>query len=240
MKRLLGSACVAAVLASAPAVAADLAPIYRPPAPAIVAPGVDWSGFYVGGHIGGTWGRSNVNIPNYPSNFNLNSSSLSGGVLAGFNVMTANRWVFGVEGDVSWMRLRATGLTGGPVAGETFTTDFNWMGTLRGRVGYAWDHMLVYGTGGFAWANLRNAFYTPLAPAINGTRTATLTGWTAGGGIEYALTPSWIMGVEYLYADLGRENFTFNGPTSVNLRTHTVRGRLSYKFNWASPVAARY
>jgi outer membrane immunogenic protein len=222
-------ALAAGTLASARA--ADVAPVRTPIAPGFVAaPGMDWSGFYIGGHLGGVGGDTTVTIPNYPAGFGRSDSSLIGGGQIGFNYMTPGRWVFGVETDISWMGLTGAGTVGG--AGESFSAQHNLMVTARGRIGYAFDNLLVYGTGGLAWANLRSAFYTP---AAGGPASSTQLGWTAGGGVDYALTPRWSLGVEYLYGRFDGSEFTFTGPrnpTAIDLDTHTVRARLNYLFNW--------
>lgn len=232
----------ALVLGTVAASAADMAVKARP-AP-MVAPLYDWSGCYIGGQIGGTWGRSNVNIPNYPANFDTDSSGFSGGVLAGCQFMTQSRIVFGIEGDYSWMDLDSTHLTTGLGNTELYHVHYDQMASIRGRLGYSpmtMPNVLLYVTGGYAAANLSQANYIPLAPAANPFRSGWSNGWIVGGGAEWAFASNWIAGVEYLYASFDRQDFVYNGPTSVKLTdVSTVRARLSYKFNWATPVVAKY
>lgn len=211
----------------------------------VVAPVVayDWSGCYIGGHVGGTWGRTNIDIPLYPSNFNVDPSSVSGGALGGCNIMTQSRFVFGIEGDYTWMDLNSTHLSG--LGTELFHTHFDQAASVRGRIGYSpfsMPNILFYGTGGYATANLNQANYVPLAPAADPYRSGWANGWVAGVGAEWAFAANWIAGLEYLHAEYDRQNFVYNGPTSVKLtETNTVRARLSYKFNWwGTPVVARY
>jgi outer membrane immunogenic protein len=90
----------------------------------------------------------------------------------------------------------------------------------------------VYATGGGAWTQLQSAnYFNPIcSPGCAVNQSATFSGWAAGGGIEYAFTQNWIAGAEYLFAEFGRHNFVFNGPTNVNEQINVVRARLSYKF----------
>jgi outer membrane immunogenic protein len=228
----------ALILGTVTASAADMAVKARP-AP-IAAPIYDWSGCYIGGHAGGTWGRTNVDIPLYPANFNADSSSFSGGALAGCNIMTQSRFVFGIEGDYTWMDLDTTHLTTGLGNTELFHTHHDQSASIRGRIGYSpltMPNLLLYGTGGYSTANLSQANYIPLAPVADPFRSGWASGWVAGVGVEWAFASNWIAGVEYLHAEYDRQSFVYNGPTSVQLDTDTVRARLSYKFNWwGAPV----
>src|SRR5262249_5638131 len=140
--------------------------------------------------------------------------------------------------------------TSGNVFGDfaSFNTEQNWVGTARPRVGFAADHWLFYGTGGVAFGDFKHT-YTETRPGAL-TRTATdsetKAGWTAGGGVEYAFTNQWSLGVEYLYMDFG--NATLAEPPTGPLppstatfddKSHTVRAKLNYKFNWTTPFTGR-
>ena len=151
---------------------------------------MDWSGIYVGGNIGGTWGRTNVQIPAYPANFNISSSSFSGGGQIGANWQTSDWLLLGVEGDISAMNLAGSHLSGGP-PGERFTARYDLRYSARGRIGIVDDNTLFYVTGGWVGTDLARANFIPLAA---GVRSDTLSGWTAGGGIEWAFDPNWIAG----------------------------------------------
>ena len=131
---------------------------------------------------------------------------LAGGQI-GYNFQTGN-FVFGIEGDFAW-----TGVDGG-FSGRnnngpaSWNADMNWLGMLTGRVGYAFNNVLVYIKGGAAWAD---EDYTH--PATGGQLQAlyysggkTRSGWTLGGGVEYAFTPNWSFKVEYNYVDFGSKN----------------------------------
>jgi len=224
------TAAAAAVGFIGSASAADL-PTKAPMAPApMVAPAFNWTGCYIGGNIGGVFGRSNENIPLYPATFDINMSSVIGGGHIGCNYTFAPHWVVGLEGDFDWTDLKGDELTTGS-GGERYFQRWNWTASARGRLGYAWDNWLLYVTGGAAWANLDSAFFS----STIGTSTsvsATHLGWTVGGGVEYGLTPNWIIGAEYLFAHYERKTYVCSacGPVDFDLETHTVRARLSYKF----------
>ena len=204
--------------------AADLprkAPAYTPPPP----PPFTWTGFYVGLNAGGHWAKDDVttaaSVPNFgalgAASFDAGAagtnepSGFIGGLQLGYN-WQINNFVLGLEGDVNGLTGKETRsvLYPGPfpAAGDTFTTSAqsNFLATVRGRLGFAFDRVLVYGTGGLAVGNVKT---TDSATVIGGTvlettsNTTTRTGWTAGGGLEYAFAPNWSAKVEYLYVNLG-------------------------------------
>lgn len=110
----------------------------------------------------------------------------------------------------------------------------NVFGTVRGRAGVAFDRFLVYGTGGFAYANIDTKVSFP--GIANASDTNTHLGWTAGGGVEVAITPNWSAKVEYLFADLGEERYHFNfgggvkGSGKLSYDQNLVRAGVNYKF----------
>jgi len=235
MNKILVTAIAAAAF-GAPAFAADL-PVKAPP---IVHATYDWTGCYLGGDVGITWNKVDVNVPSYPfPAHTTHASSLSGGVLAGCNYMLPNRFVFGIEGDYSWMKLNATALSGNGGT-ELFTTEYNRAASVRGRLGYSPESMpmsLWYVTAGWAWAHLGNSYYSPLA---GGYVSGSAPGWVVGGGAEWALTRNWIVGLEYLHSVYKTQSEVFLGPNTLKLNEDTVRARFSYKFDWGGPVIARY
>ena len=164
-----------------------------------------WAGPYLGGNLGYAWG-SVANNPTKPSGF-------VGGVQAGYNWQNGG-WVFGLEGDI-----QATG------AEETFAPwKFSnpWFGTVRGRGGYAFSNILVYGTVGLAFGELR-------ANTFGLTESHTNVGWTAGVGAEVGLTQNWSAKVEYLYVDLANSNFVITGASN-GYRFGLIRAGVNYRF----------
>jgi outer membrane immunogenic protein len=207
--------------------AADMAvkaPVKAPPVQMY-----NWTGCYIGGNVGGIWGRSNVNIPAYPANFNINTSSIVGGGQVGCNYQV-EQFVFGVEGDWDGMNLKGDALTGATLS-ERYSVKWNWEASARGRLGYAvaGTPWLLYATGGATWAHLSNANFIP-GPVTTTALSGTHNGWTLGGGVEYQLTPNWIAGIEYRYSAYQTKRYNYLGPVDVNLKTNAVMGRISYLF----------
>jgi outer membrane immunogenic protein len=218
MKRLVLSGIALAVAAfAAPANAADMpsrAPVYK----AAPLPIFNWTGFYAGVHAGYGWGDSE----------NLSPNGWFGGGQVGYNWQFTPSWVFGLEADLSGADINDSNGGGLPIT----SSKTNAFGTARARLGYTVDRVMVYGTGGFAWAHNRVA-------DIAGVRDDTTHfGWTAGAGVEYAFAPNWSAKVEYLYADYGSENYNLTVPTNVDLKTNTVKFGVNYLFG--GPVSARY
>jgi outer membrane immunogenic protein len=224
MKRLLAAfVAISALLAAGNAGAADLslAPLYKaPPAP---APAYDWSGFYLGINGGGGWGHSYWS--GQGSGFGL-SGGQAGGTL-GYN-WQVGKVVLGAEGDVDWMRL--TGTDGSTLCPGCNTTG-TWLSTVRGRLGYSFDRVMPYVTGGLAVGDINAA-----APGLTGASN-TNAGWTVGGGVEVALPGNWSAKAEYLHVDLGAFNCGANcgvAPTdNVSMRDNIFRAGVNYKFGWA-------
>lgn len=189
--------------------------------------------------------------------YNLDGAQIGGTV--GCNYQSGN-WVFGVEGDASWgsahggSRPTAAAIALGLNPAFEFTTEQKWSATVRGRVGYAWDRWLVYATGGVAFGGfgLNNQNSNPaLITARRNPSNVDATGWIVGLGTEYAFSPAWSLKAEWLYADYGTlhygdETGLVNGCTAgcanadVKIRENMVRVGVNYKFNWTSPVVAKY
>jgi outer membrane immunogenic protein len=210
--------------------AADLGnrPVYKAqPAPVMAA--YNWSGFYVGGHLGYAWGReelrdviTGVTGPSDPDGF-------LGGAQIGFNWQTG-AFVFGVEGDWSWTN--ADGSTAIP--GAIVNSEHNWYSTLTARAGYAVDNWLWYVKGGAAWMD---ADYSIAGVKAGETR----TGWTVGTGLEWALGPNWSAKIEYNYLDFGSDRIAAPIGVDADTQAHLVKLGLNYRFDWGKgPVVARY
>ncbi|HVV60394.1 MAG TPA: outer membrane protein [Pseudolabrys sp.] len=214
-----------------------------PPNPGPSAGPWNWSGLYAGVNFGGGAGRASQS----DALFNRGSYDVSGalgGATLGYN-WQRERFVFGVEGDIDYSSIK--GATGGvsdfstPVcSGSGFYANcdsrLRWLGTVRARVGYAWDRLLPYVTGGLAVGSLETSEGSPPI-SLFGSGTNTRTGWTAGAGLEARIDDRWSSKLEYLYVDLGSHH-AFNeqlGPITlsetVGFRSHIVRAGLNYRFN---------
>lgn len=220
MRRLLSTISVLALTATA-AVAADLPRQMPAKAPAYVPIAYNWTGFYLGINGGYGWGRSSWD--GFGSgNFNTSGGMVGGTV--GYNWQgMGSPWVFGLEGDIDWVNIRgsfANALC--PGGCETKST---WLATVRPRLGYAFDRVMPYVTGGLAVGDIQ------ANPAGGGSASETRVGWTVGAGIEAAIVDRWTAKVEYLYTDLGNTNCSSCGvPTGVSARNNLLRAGLNYRF----------
>ena len=213
MKRiLLAGATVLALTAAQPTLAAD-APIYKGPAPYAVAL-FNWTGFYVGATVGYGWGDSKHCDANtcalpgvvYPA-FTMTGWTAGGTI--GYNNQIGNV-VLGVEADYSWANITGSSPStlGFGCAGRCLT-QIQGFGTVRARLGYAFDRFLPYITGGVAFTQLNASIGNPIL--ANGSATTTRTNLTLGAGVEYAFTNNWSAKLEYLHVFDGGD-FTY-APT---------------------------
>jgi outer membrane immunogenic protein len=242
MKRiLLGVIGISGLLITAPlstASAADMALKAPPPA---VTPAFSWTGIYFGGQIGGVWGHDSAAIvnPGIPVAINLpftvTTQSLMGGLHAGYNLQVS-QWVFGVEGSVDWLNLNKSYMVGiCPLFCAAATTNSNVQASVRGRVGIAFDRALFYGTGGLAVAEITNTYNTTAFGGGFASISRQRDGWTAGGGIAYAVTNNLSLRVEYRYSDFGsytdKSSIAFFPATNLNhhLTESQAEAGISYK-----------
>ena len=232
--------------------AADM-PLKAPPPPAW-----SWSGCYIGGTVGGYRSSSTYNgVPtgNFESAIPVLTAISSGtfdqsGVIGGGELgcnWQAGIFVFGLEGDVSgWHNSSTSAVTGPdvPAPGQLFhaTTSVtsNTLTTVRPRIGIAANNWLFYATGGLAASNAafsQSVFFAATRSTQAGA-TSTSVGWTAGGGIEYAITPNWTVKGEYLYVSLDNQTMTennlafpsFSQSATNKLAVSIGRFGVNYKF----------
>jgi outer membrane immunogenic protein len=241
MRSLLAGFAASAIFSGA-AMAADISrPVYKAPPAGALPVTYDWTGFYVGGHVGYGWAHNDWRDA-FGLGLTNSSNGFLGGGQAGFNYQIG-QFVLGAEGDFSWSGING-GSTAGlavPPPGASFNTDLNWISTLTGRAGIAFDRWLVYGKGGVAWANSKfstNNYTFPAAVDVTDTR----IGWTAGAGVEYAFAPAWSAKLEYNYLDFGDTNVSFAPGISTNIdqQIHAVKLGINYKFGFPGATAAHY
>jgi len=236
MNKLTVSAAALCAFA-APALAADIPPRTYTNVPAYTAPAViyNWTGFYIGGHVGGAFAGDNSLVGS--------DARFLGGVQGGFDYQFAPNWVMGIEAQYSWLNSNTTGVA---FAGGGLITEKNdQIGSVTGRVGYSWGPGLLYAKGGYAWRDNANIGVAvagaPVAFATDGNRR---DGWTAGGGLEYMFAPNWSAKAEYQYYNFGNTTFTAGPAPIVGSRfrddEHTVKLGVNYRFGWGGPVAAKY
>ncbi len=236
MKKFL-LATVALAALGAPALAADLAARPYTKAPAYAAPIYNWTGFYIGGHIGGAFAGDN-SIAGDEGRF-------LGGVQGGFDYQFAPTWVLGVEAQYSWLGSSNNGVVF--PGGVLVTSNNDQLGSVTGRLGYTWGPALLYAKGGYAWKDSNNLGVTTTggAPLPFFTDGNHRDGYTVGAGLEYLFAPSWSAKVEYQYYNFGKTTFLPGSPPSivgVNFHDdeHTVKAGINYRFNWGGPVLAKY
>jgi outer membrane immunogenic protein len=242
------------LLAGGSAQAADMtakASNYNPP-PAVY----NWTGFYVGGHLGigaanNDWRADSVGGQNaIPFRFGSGTGiGFLGGAQVGVNYQV-DAIVFGLEADASWADL--SGEACNAVLGNIHcNSKVDRFGTVAGRFGIAADRALFYFKGGAAWAHASHDL--TVIGGGEGVQEATANsskwGWTAGAGIEYALTRNWSTKLEYDFMDFGTTHFAFDVPglivtqivtTDIKQQVHALKLGLNYKFDWGGRVATGY
>jgi outer membrane immunogenic protein len=249
--RKLATSLVAIAAFGGTAFAADLPsrsepPVYVPPPP---PPIFSWTGVYIGGQIGYEWGQSSTSASTAAGTFGqpgYSANGVTGGAHVGYNYQI-NHFVVGLEGDVDGSSYQGSGTNNfGTIS---HSTNIGVDGSVRGRVGFAWDRALFYATGGVAFAGLNNTSVN-IANGASDSFNNTQVGWTVGGGVEYAVTNNWSIRAEYRYTDYGNVNeFEANstgGAATISKHEtdNRVQAGFSYKFGEpmlaAPPVVAKY
>lgn len=213
---------LAAILASGTfaAQAADLIVDVAPMEPA--AAGIDWSGFYAGGNLGYAWGTIDYHSPDAPVNdYQDDADGFSAGLQAGYN-WQFDQIVVGLQSEFAYL------------AGEGADGDkIQWLGSTTGRLGLAFDSLLVYGKAGLAYG-LSDVSFEWNAVTTDGSEWH--VGWTAGAGLEYAIADGVSVFAEYNYTDLGSANYFANvgpvGPNGVDISytSHAIKAGVNFQF----------
>jgi len=263
LKKTLGLLASAAMVlgVSQVASAADMAVKALPPP----APIWTWTGFYIGAHVGAGWGTTEstltgIVVPglgaaafSFPFSQNSRSGFLGGGQV-GYNWQSG--WaVFGVQADIAGTDIKGTTPC---VVVLSCTTKTDWLATVSGRLGaVVADRGLIYVKGGAAWMNNK---HTVNLPFVTGTpilgqevtsKESTAWGWLLGFGTEWMITPNWTAFIEYNYIEFDKKNeaFAINpllvGPgvfvnADLKNKLSIAKVGVNYKFDWGTPVVARY
>jgi outer membrane immunogenic protein len=253
----------ATLLFASSALAADLGvPVKAPAAMPLMA--LNWAGFYIGGYAGYGWGNSDttgtldpnsafgnappVAQPAYNANMSpsLKPAGFTGGGTIGVNQQTG-AVVWGIEGDFGAFHLSDSATTSVTPPGHVnltsvTTVNTDWLGTVRGRLGWAFGSSLIYGTGGVAFTNLNfhqvNSYAIGLPGSVEDFSISDVkAGWTVGAGLEHMFAPKWSAKIEYLYMDFGSVNGTgvvpvqpVNVAHSANLTANVVRAGINFHF----------
>jgi len=235
LRRFVGGLALAAsslaVICFAQAADLPVRPAPAPVAPVAYAPPVyNWSGFYIGGNIGGGFADSRWSDAFTGGHDWFDSDGVIGGGQIGANVQF-NWLVLGLEGDFDWTGLKGSGIDS---LGNAISTKTDWTSTATGRIGAAFDRLLVYGKGGVAFAHDRSS----LADVFGGSASDSLTrtGWTMGAGLEYALDRNWSARLEYDYLGFGAEALNLPTPnfqgygSNASLNAQEVKFGINYRF----------
>lgn len=194
---------------------------YNPPPPAYARE--RWSGFYAGAHLGGSWGSS---TPKGLSSDSVSSDGFLGGLQGGFN-WQYQQLVLGAEADVSLAGI--DGMRFYPGSAAAVGVDMSWLGSIRGRMGFAWESLLLYGTAGIAFTGL--GLETAGPAGFSSTRES-LRGLVYGAGVEMLLTPQISARVEALrYNFDGTTHHTAAGALDLGADVTTVRAGINWRFN---------
>lgn len=211
-----------------------------------VAGTYNWSGAYIGGQAGYAWGDARVGQTFAPGSFDnygwgYSPSGGFGGLYAGFNHQFDGGLVLGIEGDYSFAGVKDTTLYSAlgvddPAFGGVLKLDS--VGSVRLRAGYAMDRWLPFVTGGLAAGSYKHTTVNLPGSVAYADVKDTITGYTLGAGVEYAVTDNWVVRGEYRFADFGRHisvrHSTFNGAPinkdEIELTTHDIRLGIAYKF----------
>lgn len=272
MKKILAATAFLAV-GMLSANAADLpARTYTKAPPMMMDPVYSWTGWYIGANGGGafedrrtgTFGGSNfpvvaITAGAVPASLGTRHEGYFGGGQIGYNWQAAN-FVYGLEADIQGADIgkrSVVGFPGAAVGGvvvlptlATGRDHLDWFGTFRGRVGFAVDRVLFYGTGGLAYGETRTSATLVATPITGGNFAGNVTdtrvGYAVGAGIEWAFAPNWSVKGEYLHIDLGRSDVTIRDPAfAATSATYRFRhefdsARVGINYKWGGPVVARY
>ncbi len=231
-------------------------------APLVAPPAIfSWTGCYIGGNVGGI--KNDSRLTTYPADptntfaetaantfgYTVDGTSATAGVQYGCNRQYGNI-VLGLDSSLNWSGLddtvSITNVTAPYVPHtETTTQKMEWWSTTRARIGWAQDRWMVFAAGGLASGYVKSSFlFNSAVGTISGSENKSRYGWTAGAGLEYALSDSWFLRAEYLYVDLGKYSYisdpSIASPThwgtDVDTRFHVARVALSYRFTRAGSM----
>ena len=242
MIRISALAIVSGISLAASAQAADLP---NRKAPALAPPAFTWTGFYVGANAGYAFGSYKTTGYNIVAILPGRQPHTSGGLFgaqAGYNYQIG-QVVIGAEADFDFANVKgsyAQAVLGNPNA-LNVSGKLNNIGTLKARLGYAFNNVLVFATGGYAFGSMKSAYTLSIpAPPIvsSGSATKTVSGYTFGAGVEYALTNNWIIKADYQFISFGNKNFNggnvpvINSAAASNFKsvTNEIRLGVNYKF----------
>lgn len=239
---LAASAIVSAMALSSAAQAAD-----------VVVSGYDWTGFYLGANAGVAWNNSELDgdfryngdrVNELENQLEGDQAAFTGGAMLGYN-WQMDQIVLGVETDFNFLGFsddnerNAEGTYDGVPysASNKVSFDADWYGTIRGRLGFAVDNMLFYGTGGLAYGHMEadskikvTNERTQDVYKWDGSADTVNWGWTVGAGMEYGIE-NWSLGVEYLFVDLGSADWDNDSNVDLSQYDLEAEGNADFQFS---------
>ena len=235
--RKFALAVAALAIGTVTASAADMAARPYVKAPAPIAAVYNWTGFYVGGHVG--WGEAKQDwfLIQNAVGFGFSKDGVIAGGYAGYNWQLGSNFVLGAEFEGSWSDLQQGNVPCTIGQAAICRNDVNWLGSVRGRAGVAFNQVLFYAAGGWAFADAsHDRQFLPLGggPFTSGV-SDTRDGWVAAVGVEWAFAGNWIGRVQYDHYDFGTKTYLMPAlsnvsDTRVSLTVDTVRVGIGYKF----------
>lgn len=229
----------------------------------VIVSGYDWTGFYLGANAGVAWNNSEVDneinydgtnpavidqLGDWSDKIDGDQAAFTGGAMVGYN-WQMDQIVLGVEADINYLGFSddssneyadILGPDSGVNASHDLSFEANWFGTLRGRLGFAVDNMLFYGTGGLAYGHMEadSDFKISAGDDVlgkwDGSADTVNWGWTVGAGMEYGIE-NWSLGVEYLFVDLGDADWDADldgpGTEAVDLQNASSDASVDYQFS---------
>jgi len=258
VKKLFLAGAALALITGHTALAADLPAKTYTKAPVYVPPVYNWTGFYIGGNIGGGWDSfkateiapGNAAFPVGTAFTPNHGSGWLGGVQAGYNYQF-NHVVLGVEGEYSWADFSGTASTTSltiPLIASNTTDKLKDFALFTGRVGYAEGSWLFYVKGGGAWGDTSSSSVSTFGGVQNATlgSGSTHSGYVVGAGVEWGFAPNWSAKIEYDHIGFDSRTVAIVSPTlpttftTDNVNVDMVRVGVNYRFNWGTPVVAKY
>jgi outer membrane immunogenic protein len=245
--KALRKCAIAALLLAAPAgaFAADMGTRIPPPTttasgaagPAPIPYLYNWTGFYIGGNLGGAWESTTITESFLGASFSSSRSGFIGGGQVGYNWQLSPQFVFGIEGTFDGTDIRSTdtalSLSTNLLASSA---KVDWIATVAARFGLAANNWLFYGKVGGGWVHDTVTLTDLTQPGLFASQSNSKGGWLAGGGIEYGITQNWTIKVEYDHLGLSSTSssgFVAESPFDiVNVSRHfdMVTAGLNYKF----------
>ena len=205
----------------------------------------NWTGFYVGGHVGWAEAKEDWFLIQNNVGFGFRKDSVFAGGYAGYNWQVGNNFVLGAEVEGSWSDLRQSNIACTIGQAAICTNNVNALGSIRGRAGVAFNQFLLYGAGGYAVADTSyNRQFLPLGggPFTSGV-SQTRDGWVAAVGVEWMFANNWVGRIQYDHYDFGTKTYLVPAlsnvsDTRVSTTVDAVRVGLAYKFG--GPIVAKY